>query len=75
MQQNKKLKKDVDFPIPGTLYEKVKSKMHKFNSRNARIPEVQERHPTKKKRVQQKQLKRVDAIKEMCLITFHSLHS
>jgi hypothetical protein len=37
MQQNKKLKKDVDFPIPETSYEKVKSKMHKFNSRNARI--------------------------------------
>jgi predicted nucleotidyltransferase len=38
MQQNKKLKKDVDFPILGTSHEKVKSKMHKFNSRNARIP-------------------------------------
>jgi hypothetical protein len=37
MQQNKKLKKDVDFPIPETSYEKVKSKMHKFDSRNARI--------------------------------------
>jgi hypothetical protein len=37
MQQNKKLKKDVDFPIPRTSHEKVKSKMHKFNSRNARI--------------------------------------
>jgi hypothetical protein len=38
MQQNKRLKKDVDFSIPGTSYEKVKSKMHKFNSRNAWIP-------------------------------------
>jgi len=39
MQQNKKLKKDVDFPIPRTSHEKVKSKMHKFNSKNARILE------------------------------------
>jgi hypothetical protein len=49
MQQNKKLKKDVDFPIPRTSYEKVKSKMHEFNSRNARILKVHERHPTRKK--------------------------
>jgi len=40
--------------------------------------EVHDRHPRRKKGAQthkQKQLKRVDAIKEMCLITFHSLHS
>ncbi|KAJ6959563.1 hypothetical protein NC653_037801 [Populus alba x Populus x berolinensis] len=39
MQQNKKLKKDVDFPIEkqGTSDEKLMSKMHKFNSMNARI--------------------------------------
>ncbi|KAJ6959560.1 hypothetical protein NC653_037798 [Populus alba x Populus x berolinensis] len=39
MQQNKKLKKDVDFPIEkqGTSHEKLMSKMHKFNSTNTRI--------------------------------------
>jgi hypothetical protein len=57
----------------------VKSKMHKFNSRNARIPGSPWQTPKEKKKVHKlinkKQLKRVDAIKEMCLITFHSLHS
>jgi hypothetical protein len=44
-------KKDVDFPIPGTSYEKVKSKMHKFNSTNARIPGSAWQTPKQKKRV------------------------
>ena len=58
---------------------KVKSKMHKFNSRNVRIPGSAWQTPKQKKECKnskkKKQLKRVDAIKEMCLITFHSLHS
>jgi hypothetical protein len=46
IQQNKKLKNDVDFPGSGTSSKIVMSKMQKLTSRNAKIPGSPWPHPS-----------------------------